>query len=329
MSDNNPPIDEHPILYFWVFGDLHFRAHELWLPLHTPRMTCMFEDLHTLWQEEGIPAFCVSPGDIVDSGAPANYALARRELAAQLGTIPFYPGIGNHEYHPEDRDDTLHTAEEFSAVWGKPIRYAWTAGRADEVICVMLEQPNPYLPGMRSEYRHVLFPQEALDFLDNTLSEHSHRLAIIFAHCPLRDTVLDRDPALNLDDDSQDPFFFIDNSPEVRAILAKHPNAALYISGHTHSGWGSPQLVFTETPGQHPVTHLNVMSPWYTGRHKGAHFNSDRTKLKYHADTPDVLVTFGIWVYRDKAIIRAREHRERQWLEQWEVPHNAAMEYNK
>ena len=48
------------------------------------------------------------------------------------------------------------------------------------------------------------------------------------------------------------------------------------------------------------------------------------TKLEYHADTPDVLVTFGIWVYRDKAIIRAREHRERRWLEQWEVPYNAA-----
>jgi hypothetical protein len=105
----------------------------------------------------------------------------------------------------------------------------------------------------------------------------------------------------------------------VRAILAKHPNAALYISGHTHSGWESPQLVFPEMLGQHPMTHLNVMSPWYTGHHKGAHFNTDRTKLEYHADTPDVVVTFGIWVYRDKAIIRAREHRERRWLEQWDV----------
>src|SRR5439155_16244757 len=189
-----------------------------------------------------------------------------------------------------------------------------------EVICIMLEQPNPFLPGMRSEYPHVLLSQETLDFLDSTLTKHTDRLAILFAHCPLRDTVLDRDPERNLDDDSQDPFFFIDNSPEVRAILAKHSNAALYISGHTHSGWGSPQLVFTEMLGRHPVTHLNAMSPWYTGRHKGPRFNADRTQLEYHADTPDVLATFGVWIYPDRAIICAREHRERRWLEQWDVP---------
>jgi hypothetical protein len=35
---------------------------------------------------------------------------------------------------------------------------------------------------------------------------------------------------------------------------------------------------------------------------------------------PDVLATFAVWVYHDKVIIRAREHRERRWLEQWEVP---------
>jgi 3',5'-cyclic AMP phosphodiesterase CpdA len=322
---------QKPILYFWVLGDLHFRAQEQWRALHTPRMTYMFEDLHKVWQEEGgrgAPDFCVSPGDIVDTGAEANYDLARQELAAQLGTIPFYPGIGNHEYHPESGDDILHTAEEFSAAWEKPVRYAWKAGNAGEIICIMLEQPYPYLPGMRRENPQVLFSQETLDFLDKMLVEHAERLAILFAHCPLRDTVLDRDPQRNLDDDSQNPFFFVENSPEVRTILAKHSNAALYISGHTHSGWGSPQLVFTESIGGHPVTHLNVMSPWYTGRHKGPRFNADRSKLEYRPDTPDVLATFAVWVYHDKAIIRAREHRERRWLEQWEIPIRAIQAFS-
>ncbi len=72
------------MLYFWVLGDLHFRAQEQWQALHTLRMTYMFEDLHKVWQEEGTPDFCVSPGDIVDTGAKANYVLAKHELAAQL-----------------------------------------------------------------------------------------------------------------------------------------------------------------------------------------------------------------------------------------------------
>lgn len=320
MTHETFPSASDAILYFWAIGDMHYRAHEQWRALHDPRMQRMFDDLHAVWREEGTPAFCVSPGDIVDTGAPANYELAKREIAAHLDSLPFYPGIGNHEFHPENQDDVLHTAEEYCAAWGRPTCYAWTAGIEEQVVCIMLEQPNAYLPGMRRENPHVVFTQEALAFLDTTLAEHADRLALIFAHCPLHNTVLDRDPARNLDDDSLDPFFFVENSSEVRAILARHRNAALYISGHTHSGWGSPQLVFTETAGDHPVTHLNLMSPWYTGRHLGPRLNAERTQLEYRPDTPDALITFAVHLYPDRAIIRARDHRNRRWLEQWEAP---------
>jgi hypothetical protein len=200
------------------------------------------------------------------------------------------------------------------------VRFAWTAG--EDVICIMLDQPDPYLPGAQKENEnpHVIFSQESLSFLENTLIQYSERIGIIFAHCPLRDTVLDRDPARNLDDDSQDPFFYVENSQEVRAILARHRNAALYISGHTHSGWGSPNLVLTEMLGGHPVTHLNLMSPWYTGRGRGPHLSADRLTLEYHPDDPDVLATFAVRVYRDQAIIRVRDHRAKEWMAEWVVP---------
>jgi len=316
-------LQEMPLLYFWAFGDLHYRAHPQWQAIHSQRLAPMFEDVRSLWQMEGAPAFCVSPGDIVDTGAPENYKLAKKELAAQLGTIPFYPGIGNHEFHPENPGDIIHTSTEYCAAWDKPLRYAWTVDTGgDKVVCIMLDQPDPYLPGSRRENPHVIFSEELLTFLDTTLTEHTERLAIIFAHCPLRDTVLDRDPERNLDDDSQDLFFFVENSDEVRGILARHRNACLYISGHTHSGWGSPQLVFTEMLGGHPVTHVNLMCPWYTGRHRGPHLSKDGLRLEYLPDEPDVLASFGIWVYRDGIVIRVRDHRERTWLEEWVVPDN-------
>ncbi|GAC1464177.1 MAG: hypothetical protein NVS4B11_38940 [Ktedonobacteraceae bacterium] len=310
------------LLYFWVLGDMHFRAREQWETFHAPRMHTMFEDIHTVWDTEGFPAFCVAPGDIVDTGHAANYALAKRELTIQLGSMPFYPGIGNHEYQPETlqesgKDDNLHTAQEFEAVWGRPVRYTWTAGPANEVVCIMLDQPNPFLSGQRVEDKHVIFSQESLDFLDTSLTENAQRRAVIFAHCPLHNTVLDRDPQLNLDDDSLDPFFFVENSAEVRAILAKHRNAALYISGHTHSGWGSPQLVCTEMLGEHPVTHINVMSPWYTGTQAGPRFINNR--LEYRAAKPDVLATFAFHIYQDSILVRVREHNTKRWLAEWEI----------
>jgi len=309
--------NDEELLYFWAFGDLHYRARSQWHAMHSRRFAPMFQDLRSLWLDEGPPDFCVSPGDIVDTGAPENYKLAKRDLAAQLGNIPFYPGIGNHEFHAESREDSTHTTAEFSAIWDKRVRYIWTAG---EVLCIMLDQPNPYEPDPARENIHVIFSDESLTFLETALAEHAEQLAIIFAHCPLRNTVLDRDPERNLDDDSQDPFFYVENSEEVRAILARHANAVLYFSGHTHSGWGSPNLVFTEMLGGHPVTNVNLMSPWYTGVHRGPYLNTDRLTLDYHPDNPDVLATFAVQVYTNTAIIRARDHRARQWLTQWTAP---------
>jgi hypothetical protein len=129
--------------------------------------------------------------------------------------------------------------------------------------------------------------------------------------------VLDRDPQQNLDDDSLDPFFFVENSEEVRALLARHSNVALYISGHTHSGWGSPQLVCTEMLGEHPVTHINVMSPWYTGTRAAPRFHNGH--LEVGIDEPDVQATFAFHVYQDSILVRVRDHNTERWLAEWEI----------
>ena len=183
----------------------------------------------------------------------------------------------------------------------------------------MLDQPHPFLRDSHRETPEVVLPEVSLTFLDTTLSEHPEHPAVIFAHCPLHDTVLDRDPARQLDD-AQIPFFYVENSAEVRAILARHRAAQLYITGHTHSGWGSPQLVYSETLGNHPVTHVNLMCPWYTGKRRGPRVSADGKTVEYVPDTPDVLATFGFWIHRQKAVIRVRDHRTRQWIAEWQVP---------
>ena len=99
-----------PPVYFWAIGDLHYRAWEPWRTMHAARLAPMFEDLQALWHTEGAPAFWASTGDIVETGAPENYQLARRDLEIQLGSVPFFPGIGNHEFHREHADDQLHTS---------------------------------------------------------------------------------------------------------------------------------------------------------------------------------------------------------------------------
>jgi 3',5'-cyclic AMP phosphodiesterase CpdA len=311
---SNETIDNQQLLYFWAFGDLHYRALPAWHEVHTKRLAPMFQDLHALWKEEGKPDFCVSPGDIIETCAQENYEIARASLETQLGNIPFYPGIGNHEYHGPDGEDPTRMAATFTATWEKPIRYAWTTGT---VACIMLDYPDPYT---LANTERVYISPETLTFLDTALSDFADSPTLIFLHCPLYNTVLDRDPERKRDYHSLEHFFAPENSQEVRAILARHNNACLYFSGHTHSGWEAPNLVCTEQIGGHPVTFVNLMSPWYTGTHTGPHLSTERTTVKYVPDDPDVVTTFAVRVYRQRVSIRVREHRTRRWLKEWIVP---------
>jgi hypothetical protein len=312
------------LLYFWAFGDLHYRARLKWRAIHEPRLAPMFQDIHTLWQVEGPPDFAVSPGDIVHAGSPENYALVRNDLAAQLEGVPFYPGIGNHEYHRERAEDRLHTAADFLEAWGKPTRYYWMAG-GGRVCCIMLDHPDPYLQNPQQESQSVVFSQETLAFLDATLAGCSAFPAVIFAHCPLRDTVLDRDARYHLDNHSEDPSFSVENSQAVRTILGQHPNAVLYISGHTHSGWGSPGLVSSEILEGHSITHVNLMSPWFTGRRNGPRRIEGPEKFTYIADSPDTLASFAVHIYEEYATLQVRDHLTHTWLARWRIPFQRRM----
>ncbi len=305
--------NDQELLHFWAIGDLHYRTLEAWNEFHTQRLMPMFEDLHALWKEEGKPTFCVSPGDIVDTCAPENYRLARIRLESHLGTIPFYAGIGNHEYSGPESETSETMIETFTTMWEKPLRYAWVAGK---VACIMLDYPNPRT---LIEEKKVYISPETLSFLDDALKEFAAYPAIVFLHCPLHNTVLDRDPELHRDYNSLQSFFAPENSQEVRNILARHKNVCLYFSGHTHSGWEAPNLVSTEYLGGHPVTFVNLMSPWYTGRHKDPQINTDGT-LQYTPDNPDVLPTFAIRIYSQQVSIRVRDHHTQQWLKEWRVP---------
>jgi 3',5'-cyclic AMP phosphodiesterase CpdA len=299
------------LLYFWAFGDLHYYAPEPWRDYHARRLAPMYRDLRALWQSEGAPAFCVSPGDIVETSAPENYQLAKRELTALLGDIPFYPGLGNHELWPEHEGEIERIEqliEDYTTFWDKPPHYYWTDGG---VLCVMLDvigYPEPY------------FSQETLAFLQTALEKHPTHIAVIFAHCPLHNTVLDREPQRMRDYHSLMPFFYIHNSEEVRTILGEHSNGCLYISGHTHSGWQAPNLVLTEYNGRFPVTHVNLMSPWFTGFEHEPGRNEAHTEFEFYLDEPDLVASFAFHLYPERALAWLRDHRERRWLAQWDIP---------
>jgi len=298
------------LLYFWTLGDLHYHTPQQWRIYHAQRLAPMFRDLRALWSQEGAPAFCVSPGDIVETAMPANYQLARQDLIAHLGDIPFYPGLGNHELlaEDEDEDDLEQLINRYVTFWNKPTHYYWVEG---EVLCVMLDPIG---------YPEPRFSQDTLAFLKTALAKHPSHIVVVFAHCPLYNTVLDRSPEQKRDYHSLMPFFSIQNSVDVRAILARHHTGSLYISGHTHSGWQAPNLVYTEQTGHSPLTSINLMSPWFTGYEKEPGRTAEKNNFDFYIDEPDLVVSFAFQVHRNYVTIRLRNHRENTWMAQWQVP---------
>jgi Calcineurin-like phosphoesterase len=300
------------LLYFWAIGDLHYRAINPWQRFHVMRLSLMYHDLHELWGAGG-PAFCVSPGDLVETAAMKDYQIAKASILSQMERIPFYPGVGNHEFYGLNGELPAHMGETFTSVWQKPLRYSWTYGA---VTCIMLDHPDPHT---LDDPKKVVLSQETLDFLETTLATHQDGPAVIFLHCPLYNTVLERDEATHSDFSSLNYFFAPVNSQEVRDILARHKQACLFISGHTHSGWETPGLVKTEQLGGHSVTFVNLMSPWYTGNHTGPSLHEAQDRLDYIADTPDVIPTFAFRVYEDGVNIRVRDSKSKTWLKEWDA----------
>lgn len=169
-------------------------------------------------------------------------------------------------------------------------------------------------------YGKPMLSGETLAFLETALAKYPQHTAILFAHCPLYDTVQDRDPARDLDYDSREPFFYLENSADVRALLARYPHVSLYLSGHTHAGCQSPGLVLTEQVGGHALTFANLSSPWYTGKHKGIEWSDGGKVASYRADEPDMIVSLAVHVRRGQIHLRLRDHRAGRWLAEWVVP---------
>jgi 3',5'-cyclic AMP phosphodiesterase CpdA len=268
----------------------------------------MFQDLRQLWAKEDVPQFVISPGDIIEYDEPEHYQFARQEMDRQLGNIPFYPGLGNHELFHQFDESEPGSLEDFSAFWGKTPHYYWTQGK---VLCVMLDVVG---------YPETQLTEETLVFLETALAKHPRHLSLIFAHCPLYNTVLDRDTARDLDYDSLEPFFYLENSTAIREILAGFDRHCFWFSGHTHAGWQSPHLVHSEASGKHTLTSVNLSSPWYTGKHHGIAWSDDRQTCRYRPDEPDAIVSWQVRVIDSQVRLLLRDHRTGSWLREWVIP---------
>jgi len=196
-------------------GDLHAGA------ITRARVEAVSRDVELL----GPPALHLQVGDATEGGRTHEDVLAREfldELPAQWVTA-----LGNHDILHNDRS---------VADWGRAYgqRSQNFTVELDFVRLVVIG-PDRNEPGRRAgRLSHT-----TLSFLERELAGTDNDCWVV-CHWPLLRTVMG-DPRLHFT--SAMEAFHAKPDPDIRELLARHRNAKLWVSGHTHSPLSAPGLI--------------------------------------------------------------------------------------
>lgn len=185
-------------------------------------------------------------GDLTEVSSPEQDAAANAWLDT-TGPRDFWSIVaGNH-------DLVGRSLAAWEAAYGKP--GTWTR---DFPAFRLIGLSAPDGEGIRQTEPQTFTPT-TLAYLDAQLGDTSLDCVIV-THGPLMNTVV------GSYFDSTMRFFASHPDDEIRAILAAHPNARAWISGHTHSPLETTDLVKAEPVGNgHLITAINAGAVAYQG----------------------------------------------------------------
>lgn len=253
-------------------GDLHAGG------VKRPRVSALLDDVKTL----RTPALHLQIGDVTQNGLPEEDVLALRWLGRLPG--PHHAVLGNHDVMRNKR-----TAQQWAEVYGYESPNYVIDLPFLRIICVA---PDRDLPKPQSG----TLSDATLEWMRLRLERSDGRDCWIACHWPLKKTVMG-DTATHYTSTMKS--FFAQPDGRIRALLARHPNAKAWLSGHTHSPIGAPGLV-TRAPlaRNRSILSVNLSAIVYTGKQRQ---ETDPVRSVYLTHLPG------------KIEVRFRDHGTRQW----------------
>lgn len=195
-------------------------------------------------------------GDLSNTGSPGDDALFLAHRAAHYGETPVYAALGNHDIYNDVR-----SPEAAATALGLPARN-YTIDLGFVVIVVVF--PGDSFAAFNSGSH---FSAGSFAWLDATLAGLADRDVWIACHFPLYDTVAGLDADALIYKRSVDSGYYVavsgvnhDNSDAVLEMLEGHTCVKAWISGHTHSSLGAPDIFTTVNIGARQIPHVNVSS---------------------------------------------------------------------
>jgi 3',5'-cyclic AMP phosphodiesterase CpdA len=252
-------------------GDLHAGG------IQRVRVTTMLDDVQTL----PAPAAHLQIGDATERGLPDEDALARDWLDRLPS--PVHTVLGNHDVMRKRR-----TAQEWAEAYGLD-----SPNQVIDLPFLRIVAPAPDR-AQTAERSGTLSP-ETLAWLEGRL-EDAGRDCWIACHWPLYKTVMgDRRKVFT----SAMRSFYAKPGPQIRALLARHPNAKAWISGHTHSPLSAPGLISrVRLPRDRSIAAINLSAIVGVGKQR---------------DPEDPICSLYLTPRPGRIEIRFRDHRAGRW----------------
>lgn len=194
-------------------------------------------------------AFMAVPGDLTNASLPEQYTLLE-PLIASL-PFPFYGSMGNHDALPGA--DGAPRALFCRALGVEDSNYRRDIGGTRFV----------FLSSDGSPDGCTVVIERGLGLLEDSLQTATGPV-VVFCHAPLTGTIggVPGRPCFLSDDAA----FGLAESVTVRRLVEQAGRPVVWISGHTHTPVDAETLVMSERVGDTLMHHVNVSSPFFTGR---------------------------------------------------------------
>jgi len=253
-----------------LVGDLHAGA------ITDVRLAALRRDLERL----GTPALHLQVGDATEGGTAPQDRLAREFLDSLRG--PWVAALGNHDILRNAR-----TAADWAQAYGQSGHNFTVDLDFARVIVIGPDRNQAGGAGRLSP--------GTLAFLDDRLAQ-GPRECWIACHWPLSRTVMG-DPRLHFT--SAMDTFHAKPDTRIRAILARHENARLWLSGHTHSPLSAPGLIKrVKLAPDRTLTAINASALAGIGKRRNPRAPLCSLYLTRHSDRIEV---------------RCRDHKAGRW----------------
>jgi 3',5'-cyclic AMP phosphodiesterase CpdA len=214
-------------LHFAQLSDIHFSSLGDRYDMLSSRATEFLTGIATKFNQTDDLDFVLITGDLFNTASQDEFDYFQQ--AIRTLKKPWYAIPGNHDRHDLTKSEGL-TRHQFARHFNPQINARPTAPEAQAGYWSITVKPNVQLIGLDSirdrDWGGII---DAIQFkwLENELATHADKLIILAVHHPLH-------PLAPIDHHPDWPGFVCDNAPDVLALLDRHPQVKIVLTGHHH-----------------------------------------------------------------------------------------------